>query len=559
MSSVEKEDELVAPVDSADVTRQLTQDLFREASLPAWRFAVLSVGLCLGLFLSMLDASIVATSLFTIGTEFDALDKVNWVALAYTLSFLSCAVFLARMTDIIGRRNAFLAAFFIFFAFSLGCGFSNNLSSLIACRALQGIGGSGLFSITMIIFPELSPDRLKHLIASIVGLVIGLAGILGPILGGVLTHLTSWRWIFWINAPIGFLSMVLFYLTWPKAEYLPAIEKRSWKDLDFVGSFLVIVSAVLVVFSFQNAGNEDAPWGRAIFLAPLIIGVLSWITLFTWEAFFERRWKDKMAAFPLGLLRNHVYAFALLNTMFQGFPFMTTIYALPLRIQVVNEKSPLTAGLLLLPMLVTVAVGSSIGGVVTGKTKRICETLVVATILVTIGCALETTVSGTSKIEPKTTGFLALIGLGFGLSVSSSTTLTVLEAPIHEHAPAQGILAQVRILGGSLGIAASSAILGVRQRADLAGEVPLSALQGDQHGLSPEQLRLVRATYNDVFTETMKVCAVVAGIGILFALGTFRHNRLTPEEQRKAQVRAEVERRKAHRVPAEVASTGTSA
>lgn len=155
--------------------------------------------LCLGLFISMLDASIVATSLFTIGVEFDDLERINWVALAYTLAFLGCAVFFARMTDIVGRRNAFVAAFFIFFSFSLGCGFSQNLNSLIACRTLQGIGGSGLFSVTMIIFPEMSPPKARKVIAPLIGMVISMSGVLGPILGGLFTHYTTWRWVFWIK------------------------------------------------------------------------------------------------------------------------------------------------------------------------------------------------------------------------------------------------------------------------------------------------------------------------------------------------------------------------
>lgn len=155
--------------------------------------------LCLGLFISMLDASIVATSLFTIGVEFDDLERINWVALAYTLAFLGCAVFFARMTDIVGRRNAFVAAFFIFFSFSLGCGFSQNLNSLIACRTLQGIGGSGLFSVTMIIFPEMSPPKARTVIAPLIGMVISMSGVLGPILGGLFTHYATWRWVFWIK------------------------------------------------------------------------------------------------------------------------------------------------------------------------------------------------------------------------------------------------------------------------------------------------------------------------------------------------------------------------
>lgn len=144
--------------------------------------------------------------------------------------------------------------------------------------------------------------------------------------------------------------MVLFYLTWPKKEHLPNTEKRPWKDLDFLGSFLVIAASVLVVYAFQNAGTNvgEEPWNQATFIAAVAAGIVCWIALFAWEVFFERRWPQKMAAFPLSLFRNHVYGFGLLNTMFLGFPYLTTVYALPLRLQVVNDKSPLNAGIMLL-------------------------------------------------------------------------------------------------------------------------------------------------------------------------------------------------------------------
>lgn len=162
-------------------------------------FAANKTRVGLGLFLAMLDSSIVATSLLTIGRELGSIELINWVALAYTLAYLSCAVIFARIADIVGRRNAYLAAFLIFFGFSIGCGFAKTLHQLIALRALQGIGGSGLYSLSMIIWPELSPIHMKRHIASLAGVVIGMAGVLGPILGGLLTNYVSWRWIFWIK------------------------------------------------------------------------------------------------------------------------------------------------------------------------------------------------------------------------------------------------------------------------------------------------------------------------------------------------------------------------
>ena len=155
--------------------------------------------LCFGLFLSLLDTTIVATALYAIGVDFESLTSVTWVALAYTLAYVGCAVIFARIGDVVGRRNAYMAAFIIFFAFSLGCGFTTSLNQLIACRALQGVGGSGLYSLTFVIFPEISPPKMRQFIGSMAGMVVAIAGVLGPVLGGLIIHYTTWRWIFWLK------------------------------------------------------------------------------------------------------------------------------------------------------------------------------------------------------------------------------------------------------------------------------------------------------------------------------------------------------------------------
>lgn len=140
-----------------------------------------------------------ATSLFAIAIEFQEIEAINWVALAYTLSYLSFAVLLARISDVVGRRTAYIAASVIFIGFSLGCGWSKSLSQLIAFRALQGIGGSGLYSLTMIMLPEITPDKYMGYVSGVIGIVLACAGVLGPVLGGVLTQYATWRWVFWIK------------------------------------------------------------------------------------------------------------------------------------------------------------------------------------------------------------------------------------------------------------------------------------------------------------------------------------------------------------------------
>jgi hypothetical protein len=268
--------------------------------------------------------------------------------------------------------------------------------------------------------------------------------------------------------------------------------------------------------------------------------------------------------FPLRLLRKRVYMAYALSTLLIGFPYFLVIYALPLRFQVVNGKSPLTAGVALLPMLGSVAIGSTIGGAASSKKNNTFPVLVVASCLMTLGTALMSTLSNTTKVEPKTYGFQVLVGMGFGLTVSTVSLGAGLEAElkdmsrlpavsgfcIEEYADiflavAQGIIAQMRVLGGSIGIAASTAILGLTQHRQLAGivsEQELTNLQASARTLTPEQLHAVRQAYSDAFNEDLRVCAIIAGVCVLVTLGTFRKSPQPVLERRRDQMIAEQRR-----------------
>ncbi|KAF5984660.1 major facilitator family transporter [Fusarium bulbicola] len=503
--------------------------------IPPARFWGLCVGVLLGLFLSMVDTSIVATSLHSIGVDFEVLEDVNWVALAYTLAYLGCAIVFARISDIVGRRDAFIAAYIIFFVFSLACGFAQSIHQLIAFRALQGIGGS---------------DNMKQHIAALVGLVITMSGVLGPVLGGILTHYASWRWVFWINGPVGFVSLVIFILTWPKPEYLPSQERRAWKELDFLGSLLVIAAAVLAVFSFQNAGTEKSNdgWKTSIFIAPLICGLLACGLLIAWQIFIQHRRHDRFApAFPINIFSNRIYSTAVANTLLNGFPYLLLIYAIPLRFQVVSGKSALISGVMLLPMLGTAAIGSLLAGKINATKNYTFESLVLGSSVMTIGCGLLTSLSHEPN-DAKLLGYMAFCGLGFGLTVASSTMLSTVEVPIRDYAPAQGILSQVRLLGGSLGIAASSALLNEKSSKYLSGVLTAyeqATIGGSNTHLTSAQWSAVRYTYADAFQVEMKIATVVAACSVISAFGAFRKGRLLIAEQRKIIVREEEDRRRA--------------
>ncbi|KAM0325264.1 hypothetical protein ACHAPQ_008038 [Fusarium lateritium] len=485
-----------------------------------------------------------------IGVDFEVLEDVNWVALAYTLAYLGCAIVFARISDVVGRRDAFIAAYIIFFIFSLACGFAQTLNQLIAFRALQGIGGSGLYSLTMIMLPEISPESIKPHMGALVGLVITVSGVLGPVLGGILTHYSSWRWVFWINGPVGFVSLLIFILSWPKSEYLPKIERRAWKEVDFLGSFLAIAAAVLVVFSFQNAGTSRSSdgWKNAAFIAPLVCGLFACGLLVSWQIFIQYRWHERFApAFPINIFRNRIYSTAVVNTLLTGFPYLLLIYAIPLRFQVVSGKSALIAGVMLLPMLGTSAIGSVIAGKINATKNFTFESLLFGSCFMTLGCGLLSSLSHESE-DAKLLGYMSFCGLGFGLTVASSTMLSMVEVPIRDYAPAQGILSQVRLLGGSLGIAASSALLNEKSSSYLAGVLTpyeQATVGGSGTHLSNAQWSAVRYTYADAFKVEMKIATAVAACSVISAFGAFRKQRLLIAEQRAVIVAQEAARSRA--------------
>ncbi|TGO53866.1 hypothetical protein BCON_0116g00100 [Botryotinia convoluta] len=239
-----------------------------------------------------------------------------------------------------------------------------------------------------------------------------------------------------------------------------------------------------------------------------------------------------------------------------GFPYFVVIYSLPLRFQVVNGKSPLTAGLGLLPMLGSTAVASFLGGMLNGTKNRVFLTLLAGSGLSVIGTSSLSTLSNTEYVEAKTYGFLVFVGLGFGLTVSTVSMLpslannitTVKLRIIHpDHAVAQGITSQARILGGSIGIAASTAILSLAQQTqltDIVSPEQLASLESSAKSMTDSQLHAVRQAYSDSFSEDMKVCAIVAGICVLVTIGTWKKNPITIEQRLREQITEEVQRSK---------------
>ncbi|KAF5864307.1 hypothetical protein ETB97_008085 [Aspergillus alliaceus] len=540
MSGIENQSaEVIAPVEKssedAAKAKQSKDGLPGELEvkrpvIATWRLVIILLCIALGLFLSLMDTTIVSTMLYTISDEFGGFRLSSWIVLSYTLAYVGCAVFVARLSDVVGRKFALLACFVIFLAASMACAASKNLNQLIGFRAWQGVGGAGLYAMAMIIYPEISPPSLLPVVSSIIGIIVALAGISGPIIGGLFTTYTSWRWAFWINGPCAFVPAVALFFTWPNDFHATSVI--SFKHLDYLGTLLIMLGCVLFVFILNEAAVRAYAWKSAPVILIFIISGLAWIALVFWQ--WVVSWHPKLQLLrpqlPFRLLTNRVMLAGFVSTILTGFVMLLTIVNIPIRAQIVNLKDAIGSGILLLPLMGSTAVGSALGGAVSAKKNNTFWTLNLASIFMLIGSALLSTLPESVEPVAKQYGFEVILGLGLGLSLSTITFLTSMQVDFEDHAVAQGIVAQARVFGGSIGIAISFIVFNQKVQDALTGVLTPEKLDDFYRsptailGFSIREQLYVRDTYIDVFTVDMRICAGISAACLIVTLFTYQRN-----------------------------------
>ncbi|OAA58692.1 Major facilitator superfamily domain, general substrate transporter [Cordyceps fumosorosea ARSEF 2679] len=504
--------------------------LRRKKPIAGWRLAVIFACIGMGLFLSLLDATVVATMLVDISAEFQDFRTSSWVVLAYTLTEVGFAVAMARLSDALGRKTVACASFAVFLAASMGCAAAASLDQLIGFRAAQGVGGAGLYAMAMITYPELSPPSRVVLVTSALGVIVALAGVCGPVIGGLLTTYVGWRYVFWINAPCAFVPGVLLLILWPKDYQL--FVKISMRRLDYLGAVLILSATVLPVFIINQAAIQDYAWRSATTISVLVIGGLCWVGLVVWQRQLARdvRLRHIRPQLPFHILTSRVMLAAIFDTFLSGFVLLLAIINIPLRSQIVNLYGPVKAGALLLPMMGGGAFGCALGGALSLRRNNTFPVLVAASAILAISSGV---LSGLpDKAEPPAWqwGLEAVLGVGIGLKISSTTFLAVLQSDFEDHAISQGIIAQMRVFGGSLGVAISIIVLIAKIQSGLQDSLtpdqlasfyrsPLILLQ-----FGPKQQLVARQAFIDAFRVDMYVCVGVSVASLLVALFTYQRH-----------------------------------
>lgn len=510
------------------------------------RQKVLILSLLVGLLFSSLDTSIVATSLVTISHELNDFVNAPWIVLAYLLTYMGFAVCISKLSDIYGRRNMLILSWVIFIGFSMGCASSKSMIALIVCRAFQGIGASGLYSLTQIGLVEVGPLHRPSLIGAMIGATLATAFVIGPLVGGLISELSDWRWLFNMNIPCGLITILAIASSWPTEDVADLLSWTAFRSIDFLGGATLLCSSGFVLFAMQQAGSQTLAWSSPEIIVSFIVAFLSLILFVAWEMHLAgKRHRHVEPIFPIQLMTKRVYAAGLLVTLLTGFPYICFSIILPERFQMVNNQEPLMAGVRILPMLSACAFGSFLGGAISGKRNNTSYTLVGASCLQLVGVGLMTTVSGDSEKAAAQYGFQVIFGLGVGLSFSAATIMTnILATESNERASAQGAVAQARVLGGCIGLSLCTILFNIHANKHLRGRLteeeldmlhrsPLSGLQ------LPEKLReLVRQVYIGAFGKEIEVIGLCCAVMVVISLFTLE-KKPAPIQPVAAQVKDE--------------------
>jgi EmrB/QacA subfamily drug resistance transporter len=303
--------------------------------------------LLLGVLLAALDQTIVSTALPTIVGDLGGLNHLSWVVTAYLLASTASTPLWGKLGDLYGRKIFFQAAIVIFLAGSALSGASQDMTQLIAFRALQGLGGGGLIVGAQSIIGDVIAPRDRGRYQGLFGAVFGVASVIGPLLGGLFVDNLSWRWVFYVNLPVGALALIVV------AAVLPGAQQRVKRVIDYLGTALIAAGATGLVLVTTLGGTTYA-WDSPFIVTLAAVSVLTIVVFVA----VERRAVEPVI--PLALFANRVFATAAAVGFVVGFAMFGAITFLPLFLQVVKGVDPTASGVRLLPLMVGL-LGTSIG------------------------------------------------------------------------------------------------------------------------------------------------------------------------------------------------------
>jgi len=467
-------------------------------------------GLLLVLLLAALDSTIVATALPTIVGELGGLERLSWVVTAYLLAQTVVTPLYGKLGDLYGRKRVLQAAVGIFLLGSVLCGAARSMVQLIAFRALQGLGGGGLIVSSQAAIADVVPPRDRGRYQGVFGAAFGMASIAGPLLGGFFTTHLSWRWIFYVNLPLGLVALFVV------STALPGGAGGRRHRVDYAGAALLAVALAAIVLATDLGGIAYA-WSSPQIVGTLLGGAVA-LALFV---AVERRAAEPVL--PLRLFGNRVFLVASLVGLVVGFALFGAVTFLPLFLQVVRGQSPMASGLQLVPMMGGMVLTSIAAGQVISRTGRYRVFPIAGTAVTTTGLFLL------SRLTPSIGSLelsleLAVLGIGLGMVMQVLVLAVQNAVEFSDLGVGTSGATLFRFVGGSLGTAVLGTLFAARLHTRLAAaDLAVGGAAGVQ--LRPAVLRSLseaaRVSFLRLFTESLAgiflLAAVVGAVGFALA------------------------------------------
>jgi EmrB/QacA subfamily drug resistance transporter len=422
------------------------------------RIRLIFGALILVILLASLDQTIVATALPTIVGDLGGLQHLSWVVTAYLLASTITGPLYGKLGDLYGRKGVLQAAIVIFLIGSALCGVAQNMPELIAFRAVQGLGAGGLITVSIAVVGDVIPPRDRGRYQGIFGAVFGVSTVIGPLLGGFFVDNLSWRWIFYINLPVGAVALIVI------GAVFHARAVRVEHKVDYLGAALLAAGLSSVVL-FTSLGGTTFAWRSGESVTLIVLGVVLLVAFL----FVERRASEPIL--PLELFRNRTFTVCAAIGFIIGLALFGSVTYLPLFLQIVKGRSPTSSGLQLTPLMAGLLVTSIISGRLISRWGRYKPFPVAGTAVMTVGMVLLARL-GIDSTLAYTSLAMVVLGLGLGM-VMQVLVLAVQNAvdPRNIGVATSGALL-FRQVGGSVGIAAFGAIFANRLRTELASSLP---------------------------------------------------------------------------------------
>ncbi|KUI71447.1 Putative HC-toxin efflux carrier TOXA [Cytospora mali] len=465
--------------------------------------------LVLSVFLVSLDQTIVATAIPKITDDFHGLDDVSWYSSAFFMTVGGFQSAWGKAYKYFPLKTSFLLAIFTFELGSLICGVAPNSTALIVGRAIAGVGASGIGSGAYTIIAFCASPTKRPMFTGIIGASYGIASVVGPLIGGVLSDKVTWRWCFYINLPIGGVSGVIIFLffTTPSAAKpvsAPLLEKL--RQMDFVGILLIMGAIISYILALQY-GGQTHPWNSSVVIG-LLVGFVAIVFVFAgWEWYQKDR-----AMMPGRLITDRLIIVESLFIFFLAGGYFLIIYYLPIYFQSIDNVSPTMSGVRNLPLILGVTIATIASGGFISKTGIATPVKVIGTALATIALGLIYTLDiGTPT--GKWIGYQLLGGIGWGLALQIPIITAQATSPPEDLAEVTAIVLFFQLIGGSFLVSgAQSAFVNI-----IVKTIPYSA-----PGVDPAMLLATGATeLRNVFTPEQVPGILVAymrGLKIVFAI-----------------------------------------